>query len=243
LPLNFNFLTKYFTMFIEGAGITILLAAAAVFFGVFLGLFLSLMRLSNIKPFYILYGLKDSKYFGWLSRAANFNPVKFIAVTYIEVIRGTPLLLQILLAYAVLPPLDGVEFIAGVAALSLNSAAYVAEIMRSGIQAVEIGQTEAARSLGMKYGMAMRRIIIPQAIKNILPALGNEFVVVIKESSIVYVLGNVHELMFQTKIVTSTQFLTIEPLLIAGLLYFIITFTTSKLLGKAERRMRRSERK
>ena len=244
MTLNFEFLDKYFPMFIQGAGTTILLAACTVILGVLLGLFLCLFRLSNFKPLRFLTRFKGSKFFGWLAIVGEFNPLKFLAVAYIEIIRGTPLLVQLLIIYfGVIPPIEGVEFFAGVLALSINSGAYVAEIIRSGIQAVDIGQMEAARSLGMKYSMAMKKIIIPQAIKNILPALGNEFVVVIKESSIVYVIGNVLELTFMAKTVQSMTFRALEPLLVSAVIYFIITFTTSKLLGIAERRMKKSERK
>ena len=135
---------------------------------------------------------------------------------------------------------DFPRFMAGAIALSLNSAAYVAEIIRAGIQAVDKGQMEAARSLGMPHSMAMRYIILPQAVRNILPALGNEFVVVIKESSIVSVIG-VAELMYNAETVRGNTFRPFEPLIIAALIYFAMTFTLSKLVGKAERRMRTSD--
>jgi len=135
---------------------------------------------------------------------------------------------------------DFPRFMAGAIALSLNSAAYVAEIIRAGIQAVDKGQMEAARSLGMPHSMAMRYIILPQAVRNILPALGNEFVVVIKEYSIVSVIG-VAELMYNAETVRGNTFRPFEPLIIAALIYFAMTFTLSKLVGKAERRMRTSD--
>lgn len=241
--MNFNFIGKYLTMFLQSAGMTILLSVCIVFFGVILGFIFCLFRLSNFKPFYFLKRFEKSKYLSWLSAAAQFNPLKFIAAVYIEVIRGTPSLLQLLIFYVAMPPIEGVEMVAAIAALSVNSGAYVAEIIRSGIQAVDPGQMEAARSLGMKYALAMRKIIIPQAIKNILPALGNEFITIIKESSLAYVLGNVYELTFVTKIVQSVTFRGLEPLLVSGFFYLMINFTLSKLLGSAERRMRRSDRK
>src|SRR5690606_17635333 len=170
----------------------------------------------------------------------------------IEVIRGTPLLVQIFIIYYGLPLIGiklpsisflgsgGEEFISGIIALSINSGAYVAEIIRSGIQAVDKGQMEAARSLGMPYNMAMKHIIIPQAFKNILPALGNEFIVIIKESSIVSVIG-IHELMYNANTVRGNTFRPLEPLIVAAVIYFILTFTLSKLLGIAERRMKVSD--
>jgi len=214
--------------FINGAKNTILLAAFTVFFGVMLGTFLALMRLSK----------------NW--------PLKFISASYIEFIRGTPLLVQIFIVFYGLPQIgiefpdvpalgeDFPRFMAGVIAMSLNSAAYVAEIIRAGIQAVDKGQMEAARSLGMPHGMAMRYVILPQAVRNILPALGNEFVVDIKESSMVSVIG-IAELMYNADTVRGNTFRPFEPLIIAALIYFAMTFTLSKLVGKAERRMRTSD--
>lgn len=223
--MNFSFLSEYYPYYITGTKTTIILAAFTVFFGVIFGTLLALMKLSKSKVF------------------------KFIASCYIEFIRGTPLLVQIYIIFYGLPaiglafpevPLLGEDFprfMAGVVAMSINSAAYVAEIIRSGIQAIDKGQMEAARSLGMPHGMAMRYIILPQAIKNILPALGNEFVVVIKESSIVSVIG-ITELMFNAGVVRGATFNPFGPLVVAAVIYFVLTFTTSKLLGIAERRMR-----
>ena len=149
------------------------------------------------------------------------------------------MLVQIFIIYYSLPSI-GIELpdmTAGILALSINSSAYVAEIIRAGIQAVDKGQMEASRSLGMSYGQTMLHIIIPQAFKNILPALGNEFIVVIKESSIVSMIG-LHDLMYNANIVRGNIFRPFEPLLVAALIYFIMTFTLSKLLGLLERRLK-----
>lgn len=132
------------------------------------------------------------------------------------------------------------DFASGIVTLSLNSAAYVAEIIRSGIQSVDKGQMEAARSLGMPYRMAMRYVIYPQAFKNILPALVNEFIVVIKESSIVSIIG-IHELMYNADTVRGVTFRPFEPLIIAAIIYFILTTSLSKLLGKLEGRLKLSD--
>lgn len=217
--MDFSFLPKYSSFFINGAKFTLVLAFFTVLLGTLLGLFLSLMKLSNNKI------------------------INFIATAYIEFIRGTPVLVQLYIIYYGLPSL-GIEFpdmIAGIITLSINSSAYVAEIIRAGINAVDKGQMEAARSLGMPGSMAMRHIIIPQAFKNILPALGNEFIVVIKESSIVSVIG-IHELMYNADTVRGNLFKPFEPLIVAAIVYFIMTFTLSKLLGIAERRMRVSDK-
>ncbi|MCX7922640.1 MAG: amino acid ABC transporter permease [Clostridia bacterium] len=223
--MNFSFLSEYYVYFIEGAKNTILLAAFTVLLGVMLGIILALMKISR-------------------------NPIlKVISTSYIEFIRGTPLLVQIYIVFFGLPYIgihipdvpflgqDFPRFMAGVIALSLNSGAYVAEIIRAGIQAIDKGQMEAARSLGMSHYMAMRYIILPQAIRNILPALGNEFVVIIKESSIVSVIG-ISELMFSADTVKGVTFQPFEPLIVVAVIYFVLTFTISRLLGVAERRMR-----
>ncbi|EPY2306258.1 amino acid ABC transporter permease [Clostridium sporogenes] len=227
--MDFSFLSKYYSFFTNGAKYTIILAFFTVVIGTILGLLLSLMKLSKNKI------------------------LKYIAVSYIEFIRGTPVLVQLYIIYYGLPtiginfpevPILGSnfpDFFAGILALSINSGAYVAEIIRAGIQAVDKGQMEAARSLGMSESMAMKNVIIPQAFKNILPALGNEFITIIKESSIVSIIG-IHELMYNADTVRGNIFKPFEPLLVAALMYFIMTFTLSKLLGVAERRMRVSDR-
>ena len=130
----------------------------------------------------------------------------------------------------------------GIITLSINSSAYLAEIFRAGIQGVDRGQTEAARSLGMSYGATMRHIIIPQAIKSVLPAIGNEFVVIIKESSIVSFIG-VADLMFQAQAVRSITYSALSPLIIAAAIYFVMTFILSKLLGIVERRLSASDQR
>ncbi|MBL4937208.1 amino acid ABC transporter permease [Clostridium sp. YIM B02515] len=214
--MNFSFLSKYYMFFINGAKFTIILAFFTVLFGVLLGLLLALMRISKSKV------------------------LNLIATAYVEFIRGTPLMVQIFIIYYALPDLIGVnlpEMVSAVLALSINSGAYVAEVIRAGIQAVDKGQMEASRSLGMPYGMAMRYIIIPQAIKNILPALGNEFITVIKESSVVSVIG-IKELMYNADTVRGNTFRAFEPLIIAALMYFVMTFTLSKLMGRFERRLK-----
>ncbi|MBV7276962.1 amino acid ABC transporter permease [Clostridium sp. PL3] len=216
--MDFSFLSKYYMFFINGVKYTIFLAFFAVLIGVVLGIFLALMRLSKKKI------------------------LNVIAAAYIEFIRGTPILVQLYIVFYGLPHV-GVnlpDFIAGIVALSVNSGAYVAEIIRAGIQAVDKGQMEAARSIGMTQGMAMRYIIIPQAIKNILPALGNEFITVIKESSIASIIG-IHELMYNADTVRGNIFKPFEPLIAAAILYFLMTFTLSKIVGSFERRMKTSD--
>ncbi|ERJ12650.1 amino acid ABC transporter permease [Haloplasma contractile] len=222
--MDFSFLNEYYPFFIDGAKYTLLLAIFTVLFGVLLGTVIALMRISNSK---------------FLS---------LISTSYVEFIRGTPILVQLYIIYYGLPkigldfgnlPVIGDtygDFIAGIITLSINSAAYVSEIIRAGIKAVDRGQMEAARSLGLSSRTSMRFIIFPQAIKNILPALGNEFIIIIKESSIVSIIG-IQELMYKADTVRGNTFQPFEPLIVAAILYFIMTFTLSKFLGVAERRL------
>lgn len=161
-------LEKYWNLFLVGTGNTLLLSAITVFLGIIIGSLLALMRISKLK-------------------VGNCRPLNLIATIYVEIIRGTPLLLQLYFFYFLLPmmiPLFSIDKTFSILlALCLNSGAYVAEIIRAGISAVDKGQTEAARSLGLNYRQTMMKVIFPQAIKNILPALCNEFVSVIKETS------------------------------------------------------------
>lgn len=210
--MDFSFLLEYKMFYIVGVKNTILLAIFSVFFGLILGIILALMKISR-------------------NRILNM-----IASSYIEFLRGTPLLVQVYIIFYGLN-LDIPEFFAGVLALSLNSGAYVAEIIRSGIQAIDKGQMEASRSLGMPYSMAMRHIIIPQAFRNILPALGNEFIVVIKESAIVSVIG-IHELMYKAATIRGNTYKPFLPLFIAAIIYFILTFSLSRGMSRLERRLR-----
>lgn len=213
--MDFSFLSEYYKFFFDGVKFTIILAFFTVLIGFVLGLLLSIMRLSNNKI------------------------LRAISAGYVEFIRGTPVLVQLYIIYYGLPNL-GInlpEIVAGIIALSINSSAYIAEIVRAGIQAVDKGQMEAARSLGMTNNMGMRLVVIPQAMKNILPALGNEFIVVIKESSVASIIG-IHELMYNADTVRGNIFRPFEPLIVAALMYFVLTFSLSKLVGSFERRLK-----
>ncbi|TDT56469.1 amino acid ABC transporter membrane protein (PAAT family) [Fonticella tunisiensis] len=212
MNIDFTFLNKYYMFFINGTKNTIIISIFTVLIGVILGTFLALMKLSKNKI------------------------LKSIASSYIEFIRGTPVMVQMFIIYYGMN-LGLPDYVAGIVTLSINSSAYVAEIIRAGIQAVDKGQMEAARSLGMSHKMAMRYIIIPQAFKNILPALGNEFITVIKESSIVSVIG-IPELMYNADTVRGNTFMPFAPLIVAAFIYFVLTFTLSKVVGRVERRMR-----
>lgn len=222
---NFSFLGDNLGRFIDGAKITLGISLITVFLGTLIGSLLFFMKTSSI-------GL------------GKFKPLKLIASAYVEIVRGTPMLLQIMMVNsgsALLLGLHISAFASAIIAISLNSAAYVSEIVRAGIEAVDVGQMEAARSLGMKKGKAMRLIIIPQAIRNILPAIGNEFVTVIKESSMAAVIG-VGELMFSAKIVQGATYLSLEPLMVASVFYFVLTFSLGRLMGHFERRLKTDDR-
>ena len=197
-PQGFVKIWKYKSMFVDGLVCTLSLSLLTVVFGFILALFLAIMRLSNWRPFKRLAldkngHLRNNQF---LLSVSKFNPLSFIASVYVEVFRATPMLVQLFIIYYIVfanVPLPTFKFFGnirfdrffpGVVALSLNSAAYLCEIIRSGIQSIDGGQTEAARSLGLTQTQNMRFIILPQAIKNILPAIANEFVTIIKESAL-----------------------------------------------------------
>lgn len=242
---------KYLSMFRDGLICTILLSALTVLFGFVLALILAVLRLSNINVFRFLSTYSQRKLLqrgGFWLAVSRFNPVSFFANVYVEVFRATPMLVQLFIIYHIV--FAGIDlpnfklfgfirfdrFLPGVVALSLNSGAYLSEIIRSGIQSIDGGQTEAARSLGMSQLQNMRFIILPQAIKNILPAIANEFVTIIKESSICYTIG-VQEIMYAVNSVKGATFSIAEPLVVATCVYFCLTFPTSKIIAHFERKM------
>ncbi|MFL2096138.1 ABC transporter substrate-binding protein/permease [Marinilactibacillus psychrotolerans] len=208
-----GFASKYWRYFLDGTAMTIFISLIGVLVGLVLGFILSLMRL------------------------AKNVIIRFLGSSYVEFVRGTPLLIQVMFIYFGVGVFFNLPALtAGIIAVSLNSGAYICEIIRSGLNSVDSGQSEAARSLGMSRNQAMRHIIFPQALKNIWPALGNEFITIIKESSIVSVIG-VGELIFQTRVVRSASFEGILPLIITMMIYFVLTFTLTKILNYFEGRM------
>ncbi|AWB44825.1 arginine ABC transporter permease [Paenibacillus sp. CAA11] len=211
----FNMFWDYRQYFLDGVKYTLLLAAIGVVCGFILGMLVALLRMSKWKV------------------------LRFIGSVWVEFLRGTPMLVQLLIIHYGFATAFDLKFSAlqsGAITLTINSSAYLAEIFRAGIQGVERGQTEAARSLGMTQSMAMRHIILPQAVKNVLPAIGNEFITIIKESSIVYVIG-VSEMMFQANSIMSMTYDGMTPFLIIAVMYFILTFILSKILGVFERKL------
>lgn len=243
---------RYAELFKQGLIVTVSLSALTVVFGFVLALILAILRLSKINIVRFFPELR--KCGGFWGKVFRFNPFSALATVYVELFRATPMLVQILLIYHVvfadIPLPSGTlfgfinlqRFIPGVVALSMNSGAYLSEIIRAGIQSIDGGQTEGARSLGLTQFQNMRYIILPQAIKNILPAVANEFVTIIKESAITYTIG-VQDIMYGAKAIQSASFRIAEPLVIATALYFCLTFPTSKIIAYFERRMSRGDKR
>ncbi len=227
---NFSFMGEYGVYILQALGYTLLLAVVSVLLAIIPALALAIMRLSKNRI------------------------VRSISGAYIAVFRSTPLLVQLSIIYfglfgAVRIPntwqlfgfIPMSRFIPGVVALALNSSAYVAEIFRAGILAVDAGQMEAARSLGLSKWDGMQLVVLPQAIKNVLPAIANEIVTMVKESSICSMLG-MAELMFGAKAVASSTYITLAPYTLAALIYFCINYPASKAIEAIERRMRRGDK-
>ncbi|HDS2166002.1 TPA: ABC transporter permease subunit [Staphylococcus aureus] len=214
-----GFISKYGSFFLKGIKITILISLIGVALGSILGAFVALMKLSKIKI------------------------ISWIASIYIEILRGTPMLVQVFIVFFGITAALGLDIsalVCGTIALVINSSAYIAEIIRAGINAVDKGQMEAARSLGLNYRQTMKSVIMPQAIKNILPALGNEFVTLIKESSIVSTIG-VGEIMFNAQVVQGISFDSFTPLIVAAALYFVLTFVLTRIMNMIEGRLNASD--
>lgn len=214
-----GFISKYGSFFLKGIKITILISLIGVALGSILGAFVALMKFSKIKI------------------------ISWIASIYIEILRGTPMLVQVFIVFFGITAALGLDIsalVCGTIALVINSSAYIAEIIRAGINAVDKGQMEAARSLGLNYRQTMKSVIMPQAIKNILPALGNEFVTLIKESSIVSTIG-VGEIMFNAQVVQGISFDPFTPLLVAAALYFVLTFVLTRIMNMIEGRLNASD--
>lgn len=206
---------KYFPLLLKGLGVTLALAAITVVGGAIIGLIISFLTMSSNKI------------------------VKFVGKTYIEVIRGIPLFLQLYIFYILLSN-EISSFISIAIALIVNSGAYVAEIIRAGIQSVDKGQYEASRSLGISKSQTMIKVILPQAIKNIIPAIGNEYVTVIKETSLgsAFFIG---DLMTVQKQIGNDSYNFLGAYIVVAIFYFVSTFTLSKIISKIERRYKQND--
>lgn len=210
----FNFLPKYYTTYIDATITTLQVSLIALLVGLLLGVVICLAKISTFKILNVL------------------------ATIYVEVIRNTPILVQIMIIYFALPEvgISFTPFMSAIIALSINSGAYVSEIFRSGILAIDKGQMEAGRSLGLSYFQTMKLIILPQALKNSLPSLGNEFISLVKESSIVYFVG-VADIMFAANTVKNATYETFGPYLVAAAIYFVITSVLSFLVKRLEKKL------
>ena len=224
--IDFGRVWEWMPTFLEGTMVTIVLSLSTVLIGSLIGLVVVLMKMSNVKP------------------------LNVIANVYTNIVRGTPMLLQLFIWLYGLPMLgisfSGLsflggtygsrEFITAIVALAINSGAYVSEVLRGGLEAVDKGQTEAGRALGLSKRETMFSIIIPQAIRTVLPGLGNEFITMIKESSIVSTVG-VFDVMYTSNIVKASTYSIFEPLIVVGVIYFILTYTLSTLMKNLEKRL------
>ena len=220
MDFDLSLISNSIPLLIKGAGVTLEITALAVGVGLLVGLCLGLGQLSK------------SRILRW--------PCKI----YVDVIRGTPLLVQIFIIYFALPNIIGHRidpFVAAVTACSLNSGAYVAEIFRAGIQSISLDQMRAGLSLGMTTAQTMRYIILPQAIKRIIPPLGNEFIAMLKDSSLVSVIG-FEELTRSGQLIIAETYATMEIWTVVAILYLVMTLTITQLVGFMERRLRLVER-
>lgn len=214
MNFDFDLVVNSFPLLLLGAGVTVQITALSVGFGLLIGMFVGIARLSRVKL------------------------IKFLATVYVDFIRGTPLLVQIFLIYFALPMIIGQRidpFIAAITACSVNSGAYVAEIFRAGIQSIDKGQMEAGRSLGMTWTQTMRFIILPQAFKRIIPPLGNEFIAMLKDSSLVSVIG-FEELTRRGQLIIARTYGSFEIWLTVAFIYLVMTLTISRLVDYLERR-------
>ncbi len=215
MNLNVDLMINSLPLLIVGAGITIQITAISVGLGLIIGMFVGIARICNVKV------------------------LRALAAVYIDFLRGTPLLVQIFLIYFALPMVVGQRvdpFIAAITACGINSGAYIAEIFRAGIQAIDEGQMEAGRSLGMTWVQTMRYIIVPQAFKNIVPPLGNEFIALLKDSSLVSVIG-FEELTRRGQLIIARTYDSLEIWITVALIYLVMTLTISRLVSYMEKRL------
>ncbi|WP_425058472.1 Glutamine transport system permease protein GlnP [Sporomusa carbonis] len=220
MNFDFDLIVRSIPLLLLGAGVTVQITALSVGFGLLIGMFVGMARLSVL----------------W--------PLKMLATVYVDFIRGTPLLVQIFIIYFALPIVVGQRidpFIAAITACSINSGAYIAEIFRAGIQSIDKGQMEAGRSLGMTWAQTMRYIILPQAFKRIIPPLGNEFIAMLKDSSLVSVIG-FEELTRRGQLIIARTYGSFEIWLTVAFIYLIMTLTISRFVDYLERRYKTDDK-
>ena len=221
---------KYWPMFWAGIQITLLISLTGTIIGLLIGLVVGSIRAITCKK-----EPRDSLFTRWVKKV-----IYFLTSLYVEFFRGTPMIVQgVFLFYGLKPYFNWTPTVAGIFIISINTGAYMAEILRAGIQSVDIGQTEAARSIGMTPGQTMFHVVLPQAIKNSFPAIGNEFVVNIKDSSVLNAIS-LTELYFQSMKIAGTIFDFTSTMLVTSLIYLVLTFTTTRILRLIEIRMNRA---
>lgn len=220
MQFNFDLVVNSFPLLLVGAGVTIKITALSVALGVVIGLFVGISRISRIKI------------------------LRVLAAIYVDFFRGTPLLVQIFLVYFALPVITGQRvdpFVAAIGSCGINSGAYVAEIFRAGIQSIDKGQMEAGRSLGMTWVQTMRYIIVPQAFKRVIPPLGNEFIALLKDSSLVSVIG-FEELTRRGQLIIAKTYGSLEIWISVAVIYLAMTLTISRFVAYLERRYKTDDR-
>lgn len=216
MNFDMNLVVNSFPLLLIGAGVTIQITVLSTTIGFVIGLVVGVARISHLRP------------------------LRLLAEVYVEFFRGTPLLVQIFLFYFALPVITGQRidpFIAAISACGINSGAYVAEIFRAGIQSVDEGQMEAGRSLGMTWLQTMRYIIVPQAFKRVIPPLGNEFIAMLKDSSLVSVIG-FEELTRRGQLIIAKTYGSFEIWMSVAVIYLVMTLTISRFVAYLERRCR-----
>ena len=216
MTFDMNLVVNSFPLLLIGAGVTIQITVLSTAIGFVIGLIVGVARISNLRV------------------------LRMLAAVYVEFFRGTPLLVQIFLFYFALPVITGQRidpFIAAISACGINSGAYVAEIFRAGIQSVDDGQMEAGRSLGMTWLQTMRYIIVPQAFKRVIPPLGNEFIAMLKDSSLVSVIG-FEELTRRGQLIIAKTYGSFEIWMSVAVIYLVMTLTISRFVAYLERRYR-----
>ena len=214
MEMNFELMVQAMPLLLTGAVVTVKITALSVFLGILIGLFVGIARIST------------------------FKIVHLAAAVYVDFLRGTPLLVQIFLVYFALPVLTGQRidpFVAAIAACSINSSAYVAEIFRAGIQSIDAGQMEAGRSLGMTWTQTMRYILVPQAARRVIPPLGNEFIALLRDSSLVSVIG-FEELTRRGQLIIARTYASLEIWICVAIIYLVMTVSISRLVAWLERR-------
>ncbi|SFH76907.1 polar amino acid transport system permease protein [Selenomonas ruminantium] len=220
MDFNFQLVQDSLPLLLMGAAITVKITALSVIVGIIIGLFMGIARIVNIRIF------------------------RIIAAVYVDFFRGTPLLVQIFLVYFALPLLTGQRsdpYVAAISACGLNSGAYVTEIFRSGIQSIDKGQMEAGRSLGMTWAQTMRYIIVPQAFKRVIPQLGNEFIALLKDSSLVSVIG-FEELTRRGQLIIAKTYASVEIWTCVAIIYLIMTLSISRFVAYLEWRFKTDDK-